>query len=196
MVKEKWLRVRLTDEQDQKLEHYAVVCGLSRSDLIREIIEDMPNEPTRLKPNFQRKINKKKKLIKSFADSLGNNYLLSVEYKVNFYLWRITLHQIGKQNQDKSIAEVDLVKETLSDIRGILLNSIILSSTETSEEIIPLIWETIKQLASQEGWDKLYGELTLDQIENKPQCLSWLKKNGFTIISHPEQKTFNFSLIF
>jgi hypothetical protein len=45
MIHDRWLRVRLTSDQDQKLERYCLAYGLSRSDLLRRIVESMPDSP-------------------------------------------------------------------------------------------------------------------------------------------------------
>ncbi len=195
MAKEKWLRVRLTDEQDEKLEHYAANCGLSRSELIRQIIEAMPNEPTSELPKFDKKFKKGEPIMKEYIDSLGNNYMLSVEYRNSFNLWRISLKELDRLNRGKFTAGIDLVKEADSSVEEVSLNMISPCSTDSSEEINLLLWNTVKKLASQEGWKKLYGELTLDQIENRPKMLSWLKEFGFGINSHPEQENLSFSKV-
>ncbi|EAZ88905.1 ribbon-helix-helix domain-containing protein [Crocosphaera chwakensis] len=195
MAKEKWLRVRLTDEQDEKLEHYSANCGLSRSELIRQIIEAMPHEPTSELPKFDTKFKKGETLMKEYIDSLGNNYTLSVEYRNSFNLWRISLKQLDKFNHGKFIAGIDLVKDSKSLSDEVLINMISPCLTDAFEEINCLLWETLKQLASQEGWKKLLGDITLEQIEKEPKKLSWLKEFGFAINSHPEQETLSFSKV-
>lgn len=195
MVKQKWLRVRITDEQDEKLEHYSANCGLSRSELIRQIIEEMPHEPTSDLPKFDKKFKKKEPIMKEYIDSLGNKYMLSIEYRNSFNLWRISLRKLDRLNRGKFTAGIDLVKEVESSSEEIWLNMISPCSTDSSEEINFLLWDTVKNLASQEGWKKLYGELTLEQIERRPKMLSWLKEFGFGINSHPEQESLSFSKI-
>ncbi|MGK7933333.1 MAG: ribbon-helix-helix domain-containing protein [Microcystaceae cyanobacterium] len=195
MAKQKWLRVRITDEQDEKLEHYAANCGLSRSELIRQIIEAMPHEPTSELPKFDKKFKKREPIMKEYIDSFGNNYMLSVEYRNSFNLWRISLRQLDRFNHAKFTAGIDLVKEVESSSEEIWLNMISPCSSDSSEEINVLLWDTVKQLASQEGWKKLYGELTLGQIERRPKMISWLKEFGFGINSHPEQENLSFSKV-
>lgn len=195
MAKEKWLRVRITDEQEEKLEHYSANCGLSRSELIRQIIEAMPHEPTSELPKFDTKFKKGETSMKEYIDSLGNKYMLSVEYRNSFNLWRISLKQLDKFNNGKFTAGIDLVKDSKSLSDEVVVNMISPCITDSFEEINVLLWETLKQLASQEGWKRLLGYITLAQIERQPKALSWLKEFGFEINSNSQQETFSFSKI-
>jgi hypothetical protein len=195
MSKDKWLRVRLNDEQDEKLDRYSSVQGISRSDLIREIIDSMPTEPTAQKLELNLNYKTGNPHYMEITDKLGNRLLLSVDYRPNFNLWRIGLQKIGMFNILKFLVSVDLIKEAQSKDNEVCLNSINTYESEKLQELDQYVWKAIEELAEQENWSKIYGELTLEQVENQPWRLSWLKQKDFKIESQSYQQNLHFSLV-
>jgi hypothetical protein len=194
MTKDKWLRVRLNDEQNEKLDRYTSVRGISRSDIIREIIDSMPTEATTQKTEINFSGNERVQNHTEITDSLGNHFLLSTDYRPCFNLWRIVLQRLGRFNLINPVAGVDLVKESKSEDDEIWLNSITPYRADDFSEADEFVWDAVKHLASQQSWSKIYGGLTLEQIEREPKQLSWLKKRGFVIESKPNKEDFYFSL--
>lgn len=195
MSKDKWLRVRLNDNQDEKLDRYASFRGISRSDLLREFIDSMPAQPTNQKFEFNMNPKAMEKSQIKINDELGNQFLLTIDHRSQFNLWRLDIQRLKKFNFLEFIASFDLVKESPLQNDEICLNYIDLSKLNDYQEAEQYLWEALKKLARQEGWFKLYGELTLEQIENQPQLISWLKGKKFDIESKSSQQNLCFSLL-
>ncbi len=199
MSKDKWLRVRLDDEQDKKLAQYALIRGVSRSDLIREIIDSLPMQPNDQKIEF----NSKLKLPETpevntmqITDNLGNRFLLTVDYRPNFKLWRVVIQKLELFNFVTLVAQADLVRESESKDGEIWLNYIALSKSEEFRGTDNILWNAIQNLIFQQKWSKLYGQITLEQIEKEPRRVSWLKQNNFSIESQSNQENLYFCKTF
>jgi len=192
IMKNKWLRVRLNDQQDEVLERYASFEGISRSEVVRRIIDALPSHPEEDQPSL--KINKLKggRICMEVKDSDANRYSLSVVYKRDFNLWRIALQKLGRFNQPSLTAQVDLVQEKNKPNNTIWLNYIVPSIADNWEETDEMLWDAVEKLRVQEGWTRMYGELTLEMIEKNPKQLSWLKSKGFEIRSEAEQDNLEF----
>lgn len=195
MSKDKWLRVRLNDDQDEKLDRYASFRGISRSDLLREIIDSMPTQPTNQKFEFDMNYKRQEKSQMKITDKLGNQFIITIDHRHQFNLWRLDIQRLKKFNFLDSVASFDLVKESQSQNNEICLNAIILNKLNDYQEAEKYLWEAVKKLARQEGWFKLYGELTLEEIEIRPHLISWLKQKKFNIESKPSQQNLCFSLV-
>ncbi|MBW4680261.1 MAG: hypothetical protein KME19_09115 [Microcoleus vaginatus WJT46-NPBG5] len=195
MSKDKWLRVRLNDNQDEKLDRYASFRGISRSDLLREFIDSMPTQPTDQKFEFNLNPKAMEKSQIKISDELGNQFLLTIEHRSQFNLWRLDIQRLKKFNFLEFIASLDLVEESAIQNDEICLNAIVLNKSTDYQEAEKYLWEAAKKLARQEGWVKLYGELTLELIENQPQLISWLKDKKFDIESKSSQQNLCFSLL-
>ena len=129
------------------------------------------------------------------TDKLGNRFVLSIDDRPQFDLWRITIDRLKMFNMMDFVAIVDLVKEQESKNNEIWLNSIQLDESNNYDEAEQSLWEAIKDLARQKGWSKLYGELTLEQIENQPKLISWLKQKAFNLESQSSQQNLYFSVV-
>lgn len=196
MAKNKWLRVRLNEQQDEVLERYASVQGISRSEVVRKMIDSLRTHSETNEPEFKFKKSKRGKISMEVTDSLSNKYILTVDYRPQFNLWRIVLHRLGRFNFTDLTAQVDLVKEKDKPAYEIWLNYIVPSTAQNWQETDDLLWSAVEKLRRQEGWKKMYGFLNLEMIENNPKQLSWLKMRGFNVSSQAEQKDFEFHLNF
>ena len=167
----------------------------SRSDLLREIIDSMTTEPTerKLELNFNENIVGLHQM--EINDKLGNPFILSIDYRPNFNLWRIVVQKIGSFNILNFVASVDLVKETRDKDNEVWLNFINPYESDEFKEAEEFVWSAVKQLAKEKGWSKIYGELTLSQIEENPRRLSWLKQKYFNLESQSHQQNLHFSLL-
>jgi hypothetical protein len=121
-------------------------------------------------------------MIKELQDSLFNRYVLNIQQK-RANLWRIKLQKIGKFNNLTNVGSLDIVKENDTPKHEVWLNYIDLDSTDVENEANEFLWNAAKDLAKENNWTKFYGELTLEQIEDRPKIISWLKKRSFTIRS-------------
>ncbi len=45
MIKDKWLRVRFTSEEEQKLESWAIAYSETKSSFIRRLLQSLPASP-------------------------------------------------------------------------------------------------------------------------------------------------------
>jgi hypothetical protein len=107
-------------------------------------------------------------------------------------LWRITLQKLGKFNNMTNVGSLDIVKENDTPKHEVWLNYIDLDSTDVENEANEFLWNAAKDLAKENNWTKFYGELTLEQIENRPKIISWLKKRSFTIRSEIVEENIHF----
>jgi len=130
-------------------------------------------------------------MIKELQDSLFNRYVLNIQQK-RANLWRITLQKIGKFNNLTNVGSLDIVKENDTPKHEVWLNYIDLDSTDVENEANGFLWNAAKDLAKENNWTKFYGELTLEQIENRPKIISWLKKRSFTIRSEIVEENIHF----
>lgn len=197
MSKNKWLRVRLTEEEDALLEQHSIFHGISRSELIRKIINQLPKDPfaDQQKLDFNVKISSKQVL--RISDSLNNKYLLTFDYRPQFNLWRIPLHKIGRFNGLTLITTLDLVKRPEEPSFVIELNYFVPSSSKNSdnpEETDNILWQVVMQLIEEKQWKKIYGSLNMEMVLREPEHLSWLKSKGFKIESLASQDFFYFTL--
>ena len=130
-------------------------------------------------------------MIKELQDSLFNRYVLNIQQK-RANLWRIKLQKIGKFNNLTNVGSLDIVKENDTPKHEVWLNYIDLDSTDVENEANEFLWNAAKDLAKENNWTKFYGELTLEQIENRPKIISWLKKRSFTIRSEIVEENIHF----
>ena len=130
-------------------------------------------------------------MIKELQDSSFNRYILNIQQK-RANLWRITLQKLGKFNNMTNVGSLDIVKENDTPKHEVWLNYIDLDSTDVENEANEFLWNAAKDLAKENNWTKFYGELTLEQIENRPKIISWLKKRSFTIRSAIVEENIHF----
>jgi hypothetical protein len=130
-------------------------------------------------------------MIKELQDSSFNRYILNIQQKGS-NLWCITLQKIGKFNIMTNIASLHIIKENDTPEHEAWLHYINLDSTDVGNEANEFLWNAAKDLAKENNWTKFYGELTLEQIEDRPKIISWLKKRSFTIRSEIVEKSINF----
>jgi hypothetical protein len=130
-------------------------------------------------------------MIKELQDSSFNRYILNIQQK-RANLWRITLQKLGKFNNMTNVGSLDIVKENDTPKHEVWLNYIDLDSTDVENEANEFLWNAAKDLAKENNWTKFYGELTLEQIENRPKIISWLKKRSFTIRSEIVEENIHF----
>ncbi len=50
MIKDRWLRVRFTSEEEQKLESWAIAYSESKSSFIRRLLQSLPASPDLIAP--------------------------------------------------------------------------------------------------------------------------------------------------
>jgi hypothetical protein len=50
MIKDKWLRVRLASEEEQKLESWASAYSESKSSFVRRLLQSLPASPDLIAP--------------------------------------------------------------------------------------------------------------------------------------------------
>lgn len=130
-------------------------------------------------------------MIKELQDSLFNRYVLNIQQK-RANLWRIKLQKIGKFNNLTNVGSLDIVKENDTPKHEVWLNYIDLDSTDVENEANEFLWNAAKDLAKENNWTKFYGELTLEQIENRPKIISCLKKRSFTVRSEIVEENIHF----